>query len=126
MCSVINVMHVTVPIFREMCFRQARICAENCDEMHVDGIYTLCEDCRKYIQCNGSSQINHACPEEPNRGLNVDTGQCQYKSPHCFPCNGRLHVLRVQCVIIKSLSKYSALRKGLVNPLSRIALVKSM
>ena len=77
----------------EMCFRQERLCVTACRDEDVDGTYVSCDDCREYFICKGGSGTKHTCPRTPNWGFNVDTRQCQYKSPHCFPCDGRLHFL---------------------------------
>ena len=81
----------TIPI--HMCAHQERFCVTACTHENVDGTYMSCEDCREYFVCKGDSGTKHKCPATPNWGFNVDTRQCQYKSPHCFPCTGWLHLL---------------------------------
>ena len=92
-CVLIVILYVVVPIKMNMCFHQERLCANTCEDLEVDGIYVTCDDCRKYLVCKDGSEISRICPDKPNWGFNVDTRQCQYKSPHCFDCNGRLHIL---------------------------------
>ena len=77
-----------------MCFRtEEKVCIDSCDDLKGDGRYASCGDCRQYIVCKGGTDTLNKCPEKPNWGFNVDTRQCQYKSPHCFPCSGRLYFL---------------------------------
>ena len=84
---------VTYPIgLIQMCFTEERECAEvDCDEMEVDGIFAMCNDCRNYLECKDGLEKHHQCPL--GQHFNVDTRQCQSKSPHCYPCSGRLHIL---------------------------------
>ena len=77
----------------DMCLHQERFCVTACRDDDVDGTYMSCDDCREYFVCKGGSGTKHKCPRTPNWGFNVDTRQCQYKSPHCFPCTGRLNFL---------------------------------
>ena len=75
-----------------MCFTDGRVCAEaGCGEMEVDGIFAVCKDCRNYLECKDGSEKHHRCPY--GQQFNVDTRQCQANSPHCYPCNGTLHIL---------------------------------
>ena len=92
-CALIVTIYVVALIHMDMCFHEERLCAYACDELDKDGIYASCSDCHKYLECKGGSEISGTCPEKPNWGFNVDTRQCQYKSPHCFDCNGMLHIL---------------------------------
>jgi len=82
-------MYVVAPVYRNMCSHLNRLCAVDCEDQDIDGIYISCEDCQKYFVCNGSSHTRHTCPHKPNWGFNVDTKQCQYGSPHCVVCSGR-------------------------------------
>ena len=91
MCWLMITTYVIDPVFVKMCLH-VRLCADHCDDMGVDGTYALCEDCRSYIRCSGTSETRHQCPNKPNWGFNMDTKQCQYQSPHCFACSGRFHI----------------------------------
>ena len=84
-------MYLIDTVHMDMCFHEDMFCSYSCDDMYVDGIFVLCEDCRKYLICNGGSQTLDECPNKPNWGFNVDTRKCQYKSPHCFFCSGGLY-----------------------------------
>ena len=95
------------PIIYEMCLHHERLCAYSCDDMDMDGTFVLCEDCRKYLICNGSSHTLHDCPHKPNWGFNVDTRKCQYKSPHCFVCSGRLYNIPLQMLMKYHLNRVS-------------------
>ena len=88
-----NVVDIDSKTQMDMCFHQEGMCLSDCSEANVDGIYVWCDDCREYFICKGGSGPKRKCPRKSNWGFNVDTKQCQYKSPQCFPCTGRLHFL---------------------------------
>ena len=91
LCLMITV-YVTYPTGKiKMCFADGSVCAEGgCDEM-VDGIFAVCNDCRKYITCRGGSTRRRQCPR--GKQFNAFTRKCQPKSPYCYPCSGRLHII---------------------------------
>ena len=88
---LIDWYYIIMIYFVAMCYHHERLCAYSCEDMDMDGTFVLCEDCRKYLICDGDSHTLHDCPHKPNWGFNVDTRKCQHKSPHCFVCSGKLY-----------------------------------
>ena len=70
----------------EMCKPSERICLNGC-YLDVFRKYALCKDI--YLECTNNSTTIHSCPHKQYWGYNIDTQQCQYKSPHCFDCSGK-------------------------------------
>ena len=75
-----------------ICMHKEGICLNDCNKMHVGGKYASCQDCQRYLTCNGRTGSGQQCPNKPKWGFNVHNRQCQQKSSHCVVCNGKLHL----------------------------------
>ena len=59
-----------------------------------DGVYALCQDCRKYVICTSERIEIKSCPNTQYWGFDTTTKTCQYKSPDCYDCSGMLQTVR--------------------------------
>ena len=91
-CYLIIKSYVLAVVLSGICKHKEGICLNDCNEMHVGGIYASCQDCQRYLTCNGRTKSGQQCSNTPKWGFNVDNRQCQHKSSHCVLCNGKLHL----------------------------------
>ena len=74
-----------------MCYHTEWSCIDSCAEVTKVGRYPLCKSCETYVICKHGRSSLRRCRR--NWGFNFQTRRCQYRSPHCFACNGKLHCL---------------------------------
>ena len=79
---------VSVVIYKNVCFNEERACFDDCSIYEGDGNFSTCVNCKTYVECKGGKTFPHSCPHKPYWGYNDDTHKCQFKSPHCYPCEG--------------------------------------
>ena len=76
MCSLIVMMCVVVTIDTPMCLHKEKLCAYECTDIDMDGIYIICGDCRSYFVCKNGAGARRKCPQKPNWGFNIDARKC--------------------------------------------------
>ena len=59
-------------------------------ELQMDGTFMSCDNCHDYLEISNGKVTRKSCPYIEGWGFNVDTRKCEYGSPNCFECDGRL------------------------------------
>ena len=76
-----------------MCVASDIICVYD-TEYETDGLFLACLDCNSYVDIRDKVDYKYfQCPDIQDWGFNAETRKCQLKSPHCFDCRGRVHVI---------------------------------
>jgi len=91
-CYLIIKSYVLALIISGICKHKEGICSNDCNKMHVGGKYASCQDCQRYLTCNGRTESGQQCPNKPTPGFNIDNRQSHYKPSHRVVCNGKLHL----------------------------------
>ena len=72
-------------------------------ERTINGIFMSCDNCRKYVDARSDNETWLSCRDVQGWGFNAETRQCQFQSPHCYPCDGRQfnmhHCVRVRACV---------------------------
>ena len=59
-------------------------------ELEMDGTFMSCDNCHDYLEISNGKVTRKSCPYIEGWGFNVATRKCEYGSPNCFECDGRL------------------------------------
>ena len=80
----------TVVVAVPLCKGEYDTCVYNL-ELEMDGTFMSCDNCHDYLEISNGNVTRKSCPYVDGWGFNVATRKCEYRSPNCFECNGRLH-----------------------------------